>query len=113
MAGGLRPPALSHPRRFRCLRHGRQPCRTRPTIPARLIQLSFAKPFTTWTIPKLFEAPEGPPALRPDDREVTAIYDRHGYDGDKRKASLSWDRRMREIALGTADDEKVVILHAS
>ncbi len=31
---------------------------------------------------------------------VTAIYDRHSYDGDKRAALLKWDRRLAEIISG-------------
>ena len=31
------------------------------------------------------------------DRDVTAIYDRHGYDAEKRAALEAWGRRVREI----------------
>ncbi len=31
---------------------------------------------------------------------VTAVYDRHSYDGDKRAALLKWDRRLAEIIPG-------------
>ncbi len=32
---------------------------------------------------------------------VTAIYDRHSYDADKRDALTRWDRELREIIAGT------------
>ena len=31
------------------------------------------------------------------ERDVTAVYDRHSYDADKRKALTRWDRRIAEI----------------
>ena len=31
---------------------------------------------------------------------VTAVYDRHGYDQEKRQALDRWDRRLREIISG-------------
>jgi integrase len=42
--------------------------------------------------------------------DVTAIYDRHGYDDEKRAALAKWDRRVREILDGTT--AKVVQLRA-
>ncbi len=32
------------------------------------------------------------------DRDVTAIYDRHGYDAEKRSALEAWARRIEAIA---------------
>jgi len=31
------------------------------------------------------------------ERDVTAVYDRHSYDADKRDALLRWDLRLQEI----------------
>ena len=31
------------------------------------------------------------------ERDVTAVYDRHSYDADKRDALLRWDQRLQEI----------------
>ena len=42
------------------------------------------------------------------DREVTAIYDRHSYDRDKRAALEGWDRRLAVIVKpGAPPSEKV------
>jgi hypothetical protein len=35
------------------------------------------------------------------DRDVTAIYDRHGYDAEKRAALEAWARRVEAIASDT------------
>jgi integrase len=45
-------------------------------------------------------------------KDVTAIYDRHSYDSEKRTALARWDRRLHEIVEGRAAD-KVVELRAS
>jgi hypothetical protein len=34
------------------------------------------------------------------ERDVTAIYDRHSYDPEKRKALEAWGRRLEEIVSG-------------
>jgi integrase len=44
-------------------------------------------------------------------KDVTAIYDRHRYDTEKRTALVRWDRRVHEIVEDRAAD-KVVALHA-
>jgi integrase len=41
------------------------------------------------------------------EQEVTAIYDRHKYDAEKRRALEAWAHRLREI-VGGSDDAKVV-----
>jgi integrase len=42
------------------------------------------------------------------DREVTAVYDRHTYDNEKRQALEAWQRRLDEIVTGKAQDGNVV-----
>lgn len=37
------------------------------------------------------------------DTDVTAIYDRYGYDDEKRDALDAWARRLREIVYATKD----------
>jgi integrase len=39
---------------------------------------------------------------------VTAVYDRHSYDREKRQALETWALRLEEILAGTAADNKVV-----
>ena len=44
---------------------------------------------------------------------ITATYDRHGYDRQKRQALDAWGRRLEEILSGTESvdgDGKVVLL---
>ena len=43
------------------------------------------------------------------DRGVTAIYDRHGYDAEKRKALDAWDRKLQAIVGGEAPAKLVAI----
>ena len=43
------------------------------------------------------------------DRGVIAIYDRHGYDSEKRKALDGWDHRLRSIVSGEAPAKVVAI----
>jgi integrase len=43
---------------------------------------------------------------------VTAVYDRHSYDFEKRAALDSWSRRLEEIIGARPDRAKVVSLHA-
>ena len=40
---------------------------------------------------------------------VTATYDRHSYDKDKRQALEKWSRKLKQIVEG-ANEEKVVTL---
>jgi integrase len=43
------------------------------------------------------------------ERDITAVYDRHSYDADKRDALLRWDQRVQEILLNaTATIQNVV-----
>jgi len=46
---------------------------------------------------------------------VTAIYDRHSYDADKRKAILRWERHLKEIldAKAQSADARVVPISAA
>ena len=42
------------------------------------------------------------------ERDVTAVYDRHSYDADKRDALLRWDQRLQEILWeATTSGEKI------
>ena len=41
--------------------------------------------------------------------DVTSVYDRASYDGDKRKALAKWDRRLRSIISGEAPATVVAI----
>ena len=43
------------------------------------------------------------------DRGVIAIYDRHGYDSEKRKALDAWDRKLQSIISGEAPAKLVAI----
>ncbi|MGO9060057.1 MAG: tyrosine-type recombinase/integrase [Candidatus Binataceae bacterium] len=46
-------------------------------------------------------------------KDITAVYDRHSYDEEKRTALLKWDCRLHEIVEGhDYHDAKVVSLHA-
>lgn len=42
---------------------------------------------------------------------ITAVHDRHSYDGEKRMALTKWDERLREIVTGEAAS-KIVNLDA-
>jgi hypothetical protein len=42
--------------------------------------------------------------------DVTAIYDRHSYDGEKRVAFEKWDRHVREVLEGRKRGEVVPML---
>jgi integrase len=46
------------------------------------------------------------------EQEVTAIYDRHGYDAEKRRALELWAQRLEMIVKGT-DGDNVVHLAAA
>ena len=41
--------------------------------------------------------------------DVTSVYDRASYDGDKRKALAKWDRRLQQIVTGEAPVKVVAI----
>jgi len=43
------------------------------------------------------------------ERGITAVYDRHGYDGEKRAALLKWDRRLAEIVSGQSPEKVIAI----
>jgi hypothetical protein len=42
------------------------------------------------------------------ERDVTAIYDRHSYDPEKRAALEAWGRRLEAIVSGAAGKARVV-----
>jgi integrase len=46
------------------------------------------------------------------EREVTAVYDRHSYDPEKRRALDAWGARLQEIVTGESSAENVVPLVA-
>ena len=41
---------------------------------------------------------------------VTAVYDRHGYDAEKRHALDTWSSRLEEIVAGTPAASNVIKL---
>lgn len=43
---------------------------------------------------------------------ITAVYDRHGYDGEKRAALLKWDNHLARILTGKSAASNVVPLYA-
>ncbi|MDA1315120.1 MAG: tyrosine-type recombinase/integrase [Acidobacteria bacterium] len=47
--------------------------------------------------------------LNHTEKGVTSVYDRHGYDQEKRRALMKWDRRLREIVGGTESAKVVAI----
>ena len=44
------------------------------------------------------------------ERDVTAVYDRHSYDPEKRTALEAWGRRLEEIVGGTTKRGNIVAL---
>jgi hypothetical protein len=42
------------------------------------------------------------------EREVTAVYDRHSYDQEKRQALEAWGSRLEKIVTGTQKTAKIV-----
>ena len=44
------------------------------------------------------------------ERDVTAVYDRHSYDPEKRTALDAWGRRLEAIVTGAAGKGRVVPL---
>ncbi len=51
--------------------------------------------------------------LNHTERSVTAIYDRHGYDAEKRHALEAWAAHLEEILFGKPAADNVVPLAAS
>jgi integrase len=47
------------------------------------------------------------------ERGITAVYDRHSYDAEKRASLLRWERRLVEIISGEAQRTSVIELRAS
>jgi integrase len=45
------------------------------------------------------------------EHDVTAVYDRHSYDQEKRQALDAWGARLEKIVTGTQRPTKVVPLH--
>ncbi|MGO9268322.1 MAG: tyrosine-type recombinase/integrase [Candidatus Binataceae bacterium] len=41
------------------------------------------------------------------ERSITAVYDRHSYDNEKRAALLKWDRRLAEIVTGESTGDLI------
>ena len=41
------------------------------------------------------------------ERTVTAVYDRHGYDAEKRHALDAWGARLEQIVTGAAAGDNV------
>lgn len=48
--------------------------------------------------------------LNHSEKGITAVYDRHGYDNEKRKALLAWDRKLKSIIFG--EKGKVIKIRA-
>jgi len=46
------------------------------------------------------------------ERGITAVYDRHGYDAEKRAGLLNWERRLAEIISGKPRRANVIELRA-
>lgn len=46
------------------------------------------------------------------ERDVTAVYDRHSYDPEKRSALEAWGRRLEAVVSGTKGCENIVALEA-
>ena len=44
---------------------------------------------------------------------MTAVYDRHSYDPEKRSALEAWGRRLEAIVSGTTSKARVVALSAA
>ena len=76
------------------------------------LRRSAASHMTALGIPRLVVGK----VLNHADRGVTAVYDRHSYDAEKRHALETWGARLQEIVTGqptVADDGKVVALRSS
>jgi hypothetical protein len=46
------------------------------------------------------------------ERDVTAIYDRHSYDPEKRTALEAWGRRLEAIVSGATGEGSVTVVPA-
>jgi integrase len=46
-----------------------------------------------------------------DSGDVTAVYDRHSYDAEKRAALIKWDRHLERLLTGASGESNVVQLH--
>jgi hypothetical protein len=44
---------------------------------------------------------------------ITAVYDRHSYDSEKRAALAAWGARLQEIICTRRSPEKIVALRAT
>ena len=69
------------------------------------LRRSAASHMTALGIPRLVVGK----VLNHSDRSVTAIYDRHGYDREKRQALDVWGRRLEEIISGVPATDNVVV----
>ncbi|MBF6570426.1 MAG: tyrosine-type recombinase/integrase [Candidatus Binataceae bacterium] len=72
----------------------------RRTLATNLAELGVER----MTIKKILNHSEG--------KDVTAIYERHSYDKEKREALLRWERRLKEIVGVVVDRPKVVPLRS-
>ena len=73
------------------------------------LRRSAASQMTAMGIPRLVVSK----ILNHSDRSVTAIYDRHSYDQEKRHALDAWGKRLGEIVVGIAEQANVVELAAA
>ena len=48
--------------------------------------------------------------LNHSDREITAVYDRYGYDKEKQAAMRAWDRELKQILTNQSKTESKQIL---
>ncbi len=69
------------------------------------IRRTVASNLTAMGIPRLTVSK----LLNHVESSITAVYDRHSYDAEKKSALLKWDRRLREIVTGEAS-RKVIEL---
>jgi hypothetical protein len=46
------------------------------------------------------------------ERGITAVYDRHSYDAEKRAALMKWERHLTAIVTGRKAASNVVALQA-
>jgi hypothetical protein len=44
------------------------------------------------------------------ERGVTAVYDRHSYDREKRQALEAWGHKLQSIVQGTEEEGKIIPL---
>jgi integrase len=72
----------------------------RRTLATNLAELGVGR----MTIKKILNHSEG--------KDVTAIYERHSYDKEKREALLLWDRQLKKMISGLTDSPKVADLRS-